>query len=179
MINILSIIILVLGLFLSCQHLSPRANLRECEDQSWFRFKQFLCFVLIDVRCFRVPLSPKMSPRTPEGTHTPGWRPLFWRSLSGGQAGWSLISSCLNLYVCYSVHYMPPLDPIQKCEFNPHSRCFFKAYFNFILPSTHCSPEWLLRVRFSNRNSIWITNHWKIMFQSLQLNRKLCIAFSP
>jgi hypothetical protein len=24
-------------------------NLRECEDQSWFKVKQFLCFVLINM----------------------------------------------------------------------------------------------------------------------------------
>jgi hypothetical protein len=36
------------------------------------RFKRFLCFVLIEVRCFRVP--PKMSLRSPGGTRTPGWR---------------------------------------------------------------------------------------------------------
>jgi hypothetical protein len=49
---------------------------------------------------------------------------------------------------------MPPLDTIQKSEFNPHSHSLFTAYFNFILPSTFWSPEWLLPVRISNWNSL-------------------------
>jgi hypothetical protein len=44
-----------LSLFLACQHLNSGMNLRECTDQSWFQsFKRFLCFVLIDARCFRL-----------------------------------------------------------------------------------------------------------------------------
>jgi hypothetical protein len=39
----------------ACQHLSSGTNLRECEDQSWFKVQAVPCFVLIDVRCFRVP----------------------------------------------------------------------------------------------------------------------------
>jgi hypothetical protein len=27
------------SLFLACQHLSSGSNLRECEDQSWFKVK--------------------------------------------------------------------------------------------------------------------------------------------
>jgi hypothetical protein len=38
------------------------------------RFRRFLCFVLIDVRCFRVP--SKMSSRIPGGARIAGWRPL-------------------------------------------------------------------------------------------------------
>jgi hypothetical protein len=59
-----------LSLFLASQHLSSGKNLRECEYQSWSKVKLFLCFVLIDVRCFR--LFPTMS------SDTPGSRPLFW-----------------------------------------------------------------------------------------------------
>jgi hypothetical protein len=39
------------------------------------RIKRFLCFVLIDVRCFRVP--PKMSLGISYGTGIPDWRYLF------------------------------------------------------------------------------------------------------
>jgi hypothetical protein len=30
-----------LGLFLACQHLNSGTNLRECEDQSWFKVQAF------------------------------------------------------------------------------------------------------------------------------------------
>jgi hypothetical protein len=45
----------MIELFLACQRLNSGMNLRECEDQSWFKFQWLVCFVLIDVRCFRVP----------------------------------------------------------------------------------------------------------------------------
>jgi hypothetical protein len=46
-----------LSLFLGCQRLISGTNLRDCEDQSWFKVQAFLCFILIDVRvrCLRVP----------------------------------------------------------------------------------------------------------------------------
>jgi hypothetical protein len=40
---------------LACQHFISGTNLRECEDQSWFKVQAFLCFVLIDEKCLRVP----------------------------------------------------------------------------------------------------------------------------
>jgi hypothetical protein len=55
-----------LRLFLACQHLNSRKNLRECRDQIWFKFQASLCFVVFDVRCFHV--TPKTSSRTP-GVH--------------------------------------------------------------------------------------------------------------
>jgi hypothetical protein len=51
-------------------------NLRECEDQSWFKIQLFLCSGLIGVRYFRVPL--KMSSPTPGVTRTPGWIPPLY-----------------------------------------------------------------------------------------------------
>jgi hypothetical protein len=37
------------SLFLACQHLNSRSNLRECENQSWFQGPSGI------VRCFRLP----------------------------------------------------------------------------------------------------------------------------
>jgi hypothetical protein len=36
-----------LSLFLACQRLNSEMNLRECEDQSWFKVQGVLCFVLL------------------------------------------------------------------------------------------------------------------------------------
>jgi hypothetical protein len=49
-----------LSLFLACQHLSSGTSARI---RAGSRSKRFLCFILIDVRCFRLP--SKMSSRTP------------------------------------------------------------------------------------------------------------------
>jgi hypothetical protein len=58
------------SLFLACQQLNSGTNLRE-RIRSGSTFKWFLCFVLIDVRCFHV--LPKSSSRTPGCTCTPYW----------------------------------------------------------------------------------------------------------
>jgi hypothetical protein len=48
-------------LFLTCQHLSSGTNLRECENQNWFKVQEVLVLILIDIRRFRLP--PKMFSR--------------------------------------------------------------------------------------------------------------------
>jgi hypothetical protein len=63
-----------LSLFLACQHLNSGTNVRECEDQSWFKVQAVPVFVLIDVRCVSVP--PKMT------LHTSGWRETVFRQSS-------------------------------------------------------------------------------------------------
>jgi hypothetical protein len=44
----------LLSLFLACQHLNSGTNLVSARIRACSGFKRFLCFVLIDVRCFRV-----------------------------------------------------------------------------------------------------------------------------
>jgi hypothetical protein len=96
MINILSTINLVLASFLACQHLSSGADLRESEDQSWFRFKRFLCFVLFDVRCFHVPL----------GVHIP-----------------RLKTTVLEKYLRWSIRLIPYFEKIKRSLLGHCSHC--------------------------------------------------------
>jgi hypothetical protein len=42
-------------LFLACKHLNLGTNLRECEDQSWFKVQAVPAFRFEYLRCFRVP----------------------------------------------------------------------------------------------------------------------------
>jgi hypothetical protein len=66
-----------LSLFLTYQHLYSGTNLRECEDQSWFkvqavpvfRFDWYKMFSHTPLRCLREL----------GGTRTPGWRPLIYK----------------------------------------------------------------------------------------------------
>jgi hypothetical protein len=56
-----------LSLFLACQRLSSGTNLRECEDQSWFKVQAVPVFRFDWCKIFSL---------TPRGSYTPGWRPL-------------------------------------------------------------------------------------------------------
>jgi hypothetical protein len=59
---------------------SIRGNLRECEDQSWFKVQAVPCFVLIDVRCFHVPLRRL---RLPSEVHVPQVEDHWSRRIDG------------------------------------------------------------------------------------------------
>jgi hypothetical protein len=61
--NSKSILTLDDSLFLACQHLNSRTNLRECEDQSWFKVRV--------LPMFRFDLCKTIS-YAPSGTNTPG-----------------------------------------------------------------------------------------------------------
>jgi hypothetical protein len=45
----------IIELVFVCQHANLGTNLRNSDDLISFKVKRFLCFVLIDARCIRVP----------------------------------------------------------------------------------------------------------------------------
>jgi hypothetical protein len=48
-------------LFPAGQHLNSGTNLRDCEDQSWFKVRAVSVFLFIGVRRFRLPLGVRVS----------------------------------------------------------------------------------------------------------------------
>jgi hypothetical protein len=62
-----------LSLFLACQHLKWETNLRECEDQSWFKVQAFPVFRFYWCKMFLC---------APVCARTVGWRPLHQNTTS-------------------------------------------------------------------------------------------------
>jgi hypothetical protein len=114
-----------LSLFLACQHLSSGTNLRECEEQSWFkvqavpvvRFEWYKIFCLRPKMSFSTPgvLEPQVEDHyfTTVIVFMTFCAPRLWFS---GQSSWPQNGEVLCflwgtnwIYICYVEESRPPL----------------------------------------------------------------------
>jgi hypothetical protein len=138
-----------LSLFLACQHLSSGTNLRECEDQSWFKVQAVPVFPFDSCKMFSCAPERYVYPRL----NANGLRNVGHLTSNKPISFWGYVAVCVQLYYrCFTVlhlvvavlHYMflstwpssGVYDVLLLYSWRNLLRCFCWIFFHVVILCT-------------------------------------------